>query len=257
MILSEILIGAVAGLAIGLTLGLLGGGGSILTVPALVYLVGQSPQAAVTASLMIVGANSTMGAVFHRVQGTMDWKIALIFGSAGMLTSYFTADLLSQLFSATALLVTFALLMFGVGIYMLFRKPPQAKDEDAPTKWAVVIGSGATVGVLTGLLGVGGGFLIVPALVVLVGLPMQQAIGTSLIIIAMNSLASLLGHLGHTEIDLAVVGVFVLGGIVGTLFGSRLSKRIQAKRLQMGFAVFVIVLAIYLLFDNLRFLFQA
>ncbi len=250
MSISQLFIGGGAGLAIGLTLGLLGGGGSILTVPALVYLAGQTPQAAVAASLVIVGANSTMGAFFHRTQGTLNWKIALIFGSSGMLTSYVAAGL-SQYFSATALLVVFACLMLVVGIYMLVRQPPQAKDAGKPTNWFIVVGSGTLVGVLTGLLGVGGGFLIVPALVMLVGLPMQQAIGTSLVIIAMNSLASLLGHLGHTSLDLSIVGIFLIGGLAGTLLGSRLSKRINAKVLRRAFAIFVIVLGIFLLVDNL------
>lgn len=246
----QLLIGGSAGLAIGLTLGLLGGGGSILTVPALVYLAGQTPQAAVAASLVIVGANSTMGAFFHRTQGTLNWNIALFFGSAGMLTSYFAAGF-SQYFSATALLVAFASLMLFVGIYMLLRKTPQVRDANQPTNWFVIIGSGATVGVLTGFLGVGGGFLIVPALVILVGLPMRQAIGTSLVIISMNSLASLLGHLGHTSLDLSVVGIFLIGGLAGTLLGSRLAKRINPYYLRRAFAIFVIVLAIFLLADNI------
>ncbi len=183
----------VLGFAIGLSLGLLGGGGSILTVPALVYLVGQSPQAAVTTSLAIVGGNSLIGAAFHGGQGTLNWKVAAIFGGAGMITAYMAAGL-SKHFSSAALLVAFAVLMLVVAVLMLLRRGREGEAGQARPWWVTLL-AGAGVGLLTGILGVGGGFLIVPALVMLVGLPMYQAVGTSLIIIAANSAAGLLGHL--------------------------------------------------------------
>lgn len=244
-ILLDLLIGG----AIGLTLGLLGGGGSILTVPALVYLVGQSPQVAVTASLMIVGANSLLGAYFHRAQGTLNWRVALSFGGVGMLAAYWAAGL-SHLFSSTLLLILFALLMIAVGALMILRKTPTEESQRAHS-WAVILASGAGVGLLTGILGVGGGFLIVPALVMLVGLPMRQAVGTSLVIIAMNSLAGLLGHLGQTSLDYGTIALFVGAGLVGTFLGVSLTKVIQAEQLRRIFAGFVIVLALFLLYDNL------
>jgi uncharacterized membrane protein YfcA len=239
------------GYVIGLTLGLLGGGGSILTVPALVYLVGQTPQVAVTASLMIVGTNSAVGAMFHRSSGNLNWRIALIFGGTGMLTAYFAAGL-SKLFAPNVLLIMFALLMLAVAVLMLLR-PEKAKNQTSDTErqWWVVIGAGAIVGILTGLLGVGGGFLIVPALVMLVGLPMQQAVGTSLVIIAMNSLAGLLGHLGESAIDWGLISIFAITGILGTFTGTRLADRIPSKYLQRLFAVFIIALGSFLLLDNL------
>jgi uncharacterized protein len=254
----------ILGFAIGLSLGLLGGGGSILTVPALVYLVGQSPQAAVTTSLAIVGANSAVGAVFHQQAGktgpkTFNWKVALTFGGAGMIVSYLAAGLSKHL-SPALLMVLFALLMLVIGGLMLFqRRKDTAEEVQAPVpeqhNFWLTLASGAGVGLLTGILGVGGGFLIVPALVMLVGLPMYQAVGTSLAIIAANSFAGLLGHLpmgGHLggQFDLGLTVFFVAAGIIGTFTGSRLAHRIPAQRLRQLFAIFVIVLAIFLMVDN-------
>ncbi len=237
------------GFGIGALLGMLGGGGSILTVPALVYLIGQTPQAAVTTSLAIVGANSALGVLFHRTQGTLNWQVALLFGGAGMIVSYLSAGL-SKLFPPTMLLVAFAGLMLAVGALMLIRR--QADCEDGkPVNLARLLASGAGVGLLTGILGVGGGFLIVPALVMLVGLPIQQAIGTSLVVIAMNSVAGFLGHLNGVTLDLGLIAVFVAAGVAGTFAGARLARQLQADRLRRTFAVFVLILAIFLLIDNL------
>lgn len=242
------------GFGIGISLGLLGGGGSILTVPALVYLVGQSPQAAMTTSLAIVGANSALGAFFHHRQNSgLNWKVALVFGGAGMATSYLAAGL-SGWFSPALLLVIFALLMLAIAGLMLARKetaPEPAAPPPATCNWPLILAGGVGVGLLTGLLGVGGGFLIVPALVMLVGLPMGQAVGTSLAIIAANSLAGLAGHLGAPGFDLPVTSIFVLAGLAGTFAGARLGLRLPAARLRQAFAGFVIVLALFLLADNL------
>lgn len=245
----SILIDLLVGGAIGLTLGLLGGGGSILTVPALVYIIGQPPQVAVVASLVIVGANSLMGAFFYRKQGTLNWRVALLFGGVGMIAAYFSAGF-SHLLSSTLLLVLFALLMLLVGGLMIFRRTPNDEGHHSHG-WLITVLAGLVVGVLTGFLGVGGGFLIVPALVMLVGLPMRQAVGTSLIVIAMNSLAGILGHLGQSHLDFLTIGLFVVAGMVGTFAGTLLSRRIQAEHLRQLFAFFVIVLALFLLYDNL------
>jgi len=239
----------VLGFGIGLSLGLLGGGGSLLTVPALVYLVGQTPQAAMTTSLAIVGANSAIGALFHRAQGTLDWKVAFTFGGAGILISYLSANLASHLPSAV-LLVAFALLMLAIGIMFLLR----ANESDmaySPKPLTLVLASGAGVGLLTGVLGVGGGFLVVPALVMLVGLPVQMAVGTSLVVIAMNSTAGFLGHAGNGTFDLILTLIFASAGLIGTFAGAKLSSRISSSKLQKAFAWFVIALASFLLYDNL------
>lgn len=239
------------GFGIGASLGLLGGGGSILTVPALVYLVGQSPQAAITTSLAIVGANSLLGAFFHRMQGSLNWRVALVFGGVGMVFSYLSAGL-SKLFSPTLLLVAFAALMLAVGGLLIVRRSPEqaARATVELAVWKVVL-SGVGVGLLTGILGVGGGFLIVPALVMLVGLPFHQAVGTSLVVIAMNSLAGFLGHLSGAPLDMRIIAIFVLAGLAGTFAGARLAKRLHSGHLRRAFAVFVIALAIFLLYDNL------
>lgn len=239
------------GFSIGISLGLLGGGGSILTVPALVYLIGQSPQVAVTTSLAIVGANSAFGAFCHRTQGTLNWRVALIFGGAGMCASYLAAGMSKQ-FSPDVLMVAFAGLMLLVG-GLLFRRRKNCQTQQACYDlkvWKVVMG-GLGVGLLTGILGVGGGFLIVPALVMLVGLPMHHAVGTSLVVIAMNSLAGFFGHLSGITLDLQLIGGFVVAGMLGTFAGARLNKRMDAALLRRGFAVFVIGLALFLLYDNL------
>jgi hypothetical protein len=244
----------VLGFGIGLSLGLMGGGGSLLTVPALVYLVGQTPQAAVTTSLAIVGANSLMGASFHRAQGTLDWKVALTFGGAGMLVSYLSAGL-SKMMPEALILIAFAIIMLLVGALMLVRTSNDSVEMSKPRSLSVVIASGAGVGLMTGILGIGGGFLIVPALVMLVGLPMQMAVGTSLIIIAMNSLAGFLGHAGDGTLNMTMTVIFTAAGLVGTFAGAKLNKRLSAGKLQRVFAWFVILLAIFLLYDNLPHIF--
>jgi uncharacterized membrane protein YfcA len=244
-----ILTGLLLGFAIGLTLGLLGGGGSILTVPALVYLIGQPPQVAVTTSLAVVGTNSAIGAYFHRNQGTLNWRVALLFGGSGIGTAYLSAGL-SEQFARPLLLSIFAGLMLIIGLLMTFAPCP-ATTTQKEMKWGVIIASGAGVGLLTGILGVGGGFLIVPALVMLVGLPFQQAVGTSLVVIAMNSFAGFMGHLGHVSLDMSLMLTFMVSGLAGTFVGAKFAHRIKADRLRQTFAFFVIGLALVLLYDNL------
>jgi uncharacterized membrane protein YfcA len=248
--MAQLALDLILGFGIGLSLGLMGGGGSLLTVPALVYLVGQTPQAAVTTSLAIVGANSLMGASFHRAQGTLNWKVALSFGGAGMLASYLSAGL-SRMLPEALLLVAFALLMLLVGGLMLARRENDPAKISAPRPLPVVVASGVGVGLLTGILGVGGGFLIVPALVMLVGLPMQMAVGTSLIVIAMNSLAGFLGHAGDGSFDATLTVIFTAAGLAGTFAGASLIGRLPAGKLQKIFAWFILALALFLLYDNL------
>lgn len=246
-----LLLNLMLGFAIGGSLGLLGGGGSILTVPALVYLVGQTPQVAVTTSLAIVGANSAIGAFFHRSQGTLNWRVALIFGGTGMVMSYLAAGVSKQ-FSPNVLMVAFALLMLIVGVVLVRQKisPLKPQSIDDLKLWKILAG-GASVGLLTGVLGVGGGFLIVPVLVMLVGMPMHHAVGTSLVVIAMNSLAGFLGHLSGVVIDLPLVSIFITAGVLGTFAGAQLGKRLDAALLRKAFALFVMGLALFLLYDNL------
>lgn len=245
-----ILLELALGFGIGLSLGLLGGGGSLLTVPALVYLVGQTPQAAVTTSLAIVGANSMVGALLHGSRGRLDWQVALTFGSAGMLLSYLSATLSKRL-PPELLLVSFSLLMLIIGLMLTFRRTQLEESDYVAKPLLLIVASGAGVGLLTGILGVGGGFLVVPALVMLLGLPIEIAIGTSLVVIAMNSIAGFLGHVGSGSLDWIVTLVFTSAGLLGTFSGMKLSSHFSSAKLQKAFAVFVIVLALFLLFDNI------
>lgn len=239
------------GFLIGLSLGLLGGGGSILTVPVLVYIVGKGPHEAVTISLVIVGLNSLSGVGFHARAGTLNVRTALTFGGAGMLTAYLAGSL-SRGIPPTLLMLMFALLMLVVGGMMLTRRGrPEQRAGGRRGGPLITLASGAGVGLLTGFLGVGGGFLIVPALVLAVGLPMREAVGTSLLVIAMNSLAGLLGHLGGPPLDVGLLLIFGLAGVAGTYAGSQLARRVEPARLQQSFGLFVIVLALALLADNL------
>jgi uncharacterized membrane protein YfcA len=253
--LSTLLLASVLGFGIGISLGLLGGGGSILTVPALVYVLGLSPQAAVTTSLAIVGANSTLGAAFHRAQGTLNWRVAALFGGTGMGVAYLAAGV-SENIAPAVLMASFAALMIAVGGVLLRPSHPaapqdfQAHEAESIALWKLIL-TGALVGLLTGLLGVGGGFLIVPALVMLLGLPMHQAIGTSLAVIAMNSAAGFLGHLGGLHLDLGLMSIFILAGLGGTWTGARLGRGLEAEVLRRAFALFIILLGLLLLYDNL------
>ena len=246
----NLILSLVLGFCVGGSLGLLGGGGSILTVPALVYILGLTPQVAVTTSLVIVGVNSIIGTFFHRKKG-LNLRVALIFGGTGMVTSYFSAGLSKQL-SPNVLMILFALLMLLVGIVLLRRKDVQSNvpQGDDLNLWKVLAG-GAVVGLLTGLLGVGGGFLIVPALVILVGMPVHHAVGTSLVVIAMNSFAGFLGHLDGIVLDIPLILTFIVAGVFGSFAGTKLGKRLNAAILRRTFSVFIIGLALFLLYDNI------
>jgi hypothetical protein len=246
------------GVLIGLALGLLGGGGSILTVPILVYFLGQDAQAAVATSLAIVGANAIIGTVMHGRAGHVDVRQALIFGGAGMLGAYLSATLAKYLnISDELLLVLFALLMLIVGGLMLRPVKVSPEDEEEPCEgcqgfarlWRT-LATGLGVGVLTGFLGVGGGFLIVPALVLVLGMPMADAVGTSLLIIVLNAVAGLAGYFPLEGLDLTLTGIFIVAGIGGLALGTHWSKIWPTKRLRSTFAGMVVALALVLLVIN-------
>lgn len=237
------------GVLIGLALGMLGGGGSILTVPVLVYILGQSPHSAVATSLVIVGANAVFGAFMHARAGRVKLKQALLFGVIGIPAAFVGARI-SQYLSETLLLVLFAILMLIIAGNMLRpSKQPTSNSQHAIVWWKVALG-GLGVGFLTGFLGVGGGFLIVPALVLLLGMDMKDAVGSSLVVIAINSASGLLGHISSASLPWDLIGLFVLSGVLGLFAGMQISKRISATQLRQSFAVFVIALALVLLFLN-------
>jgi uncharacterized membrane protein YfcA len=226
---------------IGVSLGMLGGGGSILTVPILTYLAGMSPKAAIASSLFIVGVTSAAGLVAHARAGRIQWRTGLIFGAAGMAGAYGGGHLAAWI-PSKLLMIAFALMMAATAIAML-RKPREIAPRTADLPVAKVIVEGIVVGVVTGIVGAGGGFLVVPALVLLGGLPAPLAIGTSLVVIAMKSFAGFAGHLEHVAIDWPLTLAVSAAAVAGSQIGGRLVDRIPATALRRGFGVFVIVMA--------------
>jgi uncharacterized protein len=236
-----------AALAIGVSLGLFGGGGSILTVPALVYLGGLRPFEATTASLVVVGLTSGTGALQHARRGHLDVRAALLFVATGIPGS-FAGSMLSRLIPGREVLIIFAAVMIAAGLTMLFRGALEACERVSTVRILVL---GAAVGVLTGFLGVGGGFLIVPALVLFAGVPMIQAVGTSLAVIAFNCLSGFAGRWA-TPIDWKETLLFSAVAILGSFGGAFLAVHLPAKWLRRGFALFILGLAVYMIGRELR-----
>lgn len=241
-------------LTIGLLLGLLGGGGSILTVPMLVYLLHVEPKTAITTSFVVVGLSSLLALLPHAKRHSVCWQSGLFFGLSGMvgafvggrLAAFFTSDLLMGLFGIISLIT---------GLLMLRR--PKRSSHTSPSKpmrvcpvqvpYLRVLFDGFFVGGLTGLVGVGGGFLIVPALTLLVGLPMQGAIGTSLMIIVMNAAAGLAGYIQHAELDLPLILQVAVGALVGSALGAMLSGFVKPAWLRRGFGALVVAIGLFVL----------
>jgi uncharacterized membrane protein YfcA len=232
---------------IGLSLGLLGGGGSILAVPVLVYVARVDVHAAIGMSLAIVGGTALVGGLVHARAGRVDLRAGALFGVAGMIAAPFGARA-THLVAPRLLLVLFAALMLGVGTLML-RGDGEIRPSRRPHRLAVPL-AGLLVGLLTGFLGVGGGFLIVPALTLLAGLEVPAAVGTSLFVIAANSAAGLVSHLGQGEMPAGLTAAFTLAAVVGALAGVWLSSRLHPTRLRRGFALFVILVGLALLARN-------
>ncbi len=237
---------------VGLSLGLLGGGGSILTVPILVYVLGFAPKTAIAMSLPIVGATSLVGALRHWRVGNVDLRAALLFGVAAMAGAFAGARLAGYLTGA-AQLVILAVAMLAASISMFRRKDtPAAEHRLAPTGQALLalLGTAIGVGLLTGVIGIGGGFLIVPALVLMARMPMKQAIGTSLLVIAMNSASGFAGYLGRVTVPWAFMAAFTAVAIAGILGGVALVRYVSAARLRRMFAVFLLAVGLFTLYRN-------
>lgn len=235
----------VAGMVIGLLLGLTGGGGSILTVPLLVYVVGLDPKIAIATSLLVVGLASLAALLPHSRHGNVYWRTGLIFGVAGMAGAY-SGGWIARFIPDVVLLLLFAAVMIGSGVAMLRRRPglPLGEDTAAPARnWMKIVADGFVVGIVTGLVGAGGGFLVVPALALLGGLPMHAAVGTSLLVITLKCFAGLAGYVTHVPIDLESGIIVSALAIAGTVLGSRLSKALSGTQLRHGFGVFVLVIA--------------
>lgn len=247
------------GLLIGLVMGALGGGGSILTVPVLVFVLGASAQEATTGSLVIVGITAVAASVGHaRSRGTR-WKTGLALGAAGVPASVLGTRL-NRLVDENVLLLSFAALMLVAAVGMLLRTHSHDNDDDrdeigsgqdSPTtasgakKVLRLVAAGLVVGFLTGFLGVGGGFVIVPVLVLALGMPMPVAVGTSLLVIALNSAVALVARAGSSTFVWELIVPFTAAAVVGSLLGKKVADRVAGSTLTRAFAVLLVVVALY------------
>lgn len=241
----------VLSLGVGLSLGLLGGGGSILTVPILVYVAGLAPKPAITTSLLVVGVTSLAALVPHARAGRVRWRTGLVFGAAGMAGAY-GGGRLGEHVPGTVLLIAFGAMMLATGIAMLHgRRSPRTATVPSELPVARAVAYGAAVGLVTGLVGAGGGFVIVPALALLAGLPMPSAVGTSLLVIAMNSFAGLYGYLHSVEISWRLALGVTAAAVAGSVVGSRLADRIPQEVLRKAFAWLVLAMSGLVLAERL------
>ena len=256
------IVGHFLAIAIGASLGLIGGGGSILAVPVLVYVMGVAPKTAIAMSLVIVGTVSFLGAIPHWRLGNVRLKTALLFAPAAMLGSYLGARLAALPFiTDTVQMGLFATTMLLAAVLMIYKSVQpsptvsELEQDSQPTSkhrhvWFWVALEGLGVGLLTGLVGVGGGFAIVPALVWLENIPIKQAVGTSLLIIGLKSATGFLGYLGQVELDWQLMASFTLAASGGTLLGVYFVSSIKAQQLQKGFGGFLLLIAGFILWQN-------
>ncbi len=239
---------------VGVSLGLLGGGGSILTVPLLAYVAGMDAKQAIATSLLVVGATSAVGAISHARAGRVQWRTGLVFGVAGM-TGAYAGGLLAHFIPGSVLLIGFAAIMIATAVAML-RGRKNVDPGAAPKSMPVgkVILEGLIVGLVTGLVGAGGGFLVVPALALLGGLPMPVAVGTSLVVIAMKSFAGLAGYLSSVQIDWGLAAAVTAAALVGALLGARLTAVVNPDSLRKAFGWFVLAMSTVILWQEVHLL---
>ena len=259
-------LGYLASALIGISLGLIGGGGSILTVPVMVYLFGTPPLLATSYSLFIVGVTSLIGSINNYRNGLINLKAALYFGAASIVTVYITRKFLVPAipqeiltvgrFTVTDSLLT--MLLFGVLMLMasmsMIKQPNTTVPEKECTdciRFVKLVGYGLAIGLVTGLLGAGGGFLLIPALVFLIKLPMKKAVGTSLLLIALNSLIGFAGDIGHFNIQWSFLISITLIAIGGIFLGGLLGKKLSGEKLKRGFGWFVLSMGIYIIIKEL------
>lgn len=247
------------GLAIGVTMGALGGGGAIVAVPVLVYLFGQDARTATTGSLVVVGTAALLGMLAHLRAGRVRFGQGAVFGVLGVAAAYVGSRLAIGVRDAV-LLTSFAALLLVVAGVMTWRRRRRPRGHGAVGERPVVswrsrprvdvprflllLVTASVVGLLTGFFGVGGGFAVVPALVLVLGLPMPVAVGTSLVVIAVNSAAALASRLGEISVDWWLIGSFTASAVVGTLLGSRVTARVPANRLNAAFTVLLVAVAV-------------
>ncbi|MGY0005544.1 sulfite exporter TauE/SafE family protein [Micromonospora sp. I033] len=232
---------------IGVSLGLLGGGGSILAVPLLVYVAGLPAKEAIATSLLVVAVTSAVGVLPHARAHRVRWRTGLVFGVAGM-TGAYAGGRGAAFVPAWILLTGFAVMMLATAIAMV-RGRRATGDRPVPHELPVfrVVLEGIVVGLVTGLVGAGGGFLVVPALALLGGLPMPVAVGTSLVVIAMKSFAGLAGYLSSVQLDWGLAGAVTAAAVLGSLAGGRLAGRLPADLLRRAFGWFVVVMGVFVL----------
>jgi len=238
------------GAIVGLLLGFLGGGGAIMIVPAMVYILHADEHVALATALIIVAVNAAIGGTLAWKDGRADLTTALLFGASGMLTAYGGA-IVSRQIPGQYLLVAFSLLLLTIAFFMYrgtLKSPGEATVVTRP-RWQIIV-VGACVGLVTGILGVGGGFVIVPAMVLLVGMPMRRAVGTSLLVITINSVSSLMGH-RDTPFDWQLIGLLLGGAIPAMTIANRFGGAINQIKLRRGFALFVTVVACFMLAETL------
>lgn len=228
---------------VGLSLGLLGGGGSILTLPILLYAVGMPTKPAIATSLLVVAGASLAALVAHARAGRVAWRQALTFGAASTATAY-AAGSVAHFVPAAWLLVGFTAIMLVTGAAMLRgSSPPRGAGR---SQLSHVLAAGASVGALTGLVGAGGGFLIVPALTLFAKVDIRRAVGSSLFIITLNSLAGFAGYLGHVRLELSTVAAVTVVAALGSVLGSLLAARVKPAHLRRGFALFVLAMSVWM-----------
>ena len=243
------LAGFLLALVVGVVLGMLGGGGSILTVPIFVYVLGFATKPAIAMSLPVIGLTSLVGVIGHWRAGRVNVRVALIFGVVAMLGSV-VGTRVATLVSGSVQMAIFGTVMIAAAAFMFRSAPPEAKSDEPGLGLLGLAPIGFVVGTLTGLVGVGGGFLIVPALVLLGRLPMKHAVGTSLLVIAMNAFAAFAGYLGRVPLDWSAMILFAALAIVGILLGSWLVRFVPQQTLKRAFAVLLILMGSVILYQN-------
>ena len=237
-------------IAIGVSLGLLGSGGSIITVPVLVYLLGQEEKIAIAGSLFVVGSIALAGSLQYVRVGLVDWRNVLVFGVPGMFGTYLGA-LIAAFVPGIVQLALFAIVML-LASYMMLRPVKLTNEQHEPRETWKIASDGLFVGVVTGLVGVGGGFLIVPALVLLGGLAIHTAVATSLVIIALKSYSGFVKYLDvldrqNLDLDWPTLMLVTGIGIVGSYAGAKIANRMPQEKLKKGFGYFLVVMGIYIL----------
>lgn len=240
------MLAVLSGMLTGIALGIFGSGGGIVVVPALIYLLHLPPKEAIAMGLGIIAITAVLSVVSHWRADNVDWRSAAIFGPIGMVGTYAGARL-GAVVPASFQLVLFAVVMYLAAFRMLRKTVLISGGMERKTHIAMLIAAGAGVGLLAGVVGVGGGFLIVPALVLLASVPMKRAVGTSLAVVSLNSVSGFVGYMGTVTVNYTLMGAFAAVTVISSLTGARMARRWKAETLKRSFAWCLIVVATYIL----------